>query len=178
MRLPSLEATGRVLVTVGVAGVGMAAGFAHTHAAAVRAGQSGWLAWADAVVVELLVVVAGWQLHYRRRHGGSTMFPAVVMCLAFLVQMGSQVSGAPATFAGWLFAAIPALGALVTIKLVMSARRPAPLVDQAAVAEVPTVHADAVRAVPEPQVSPEVPTLAAVPDPAPAPVITSWPPKH
>jgi hypothetical protein len=48
-----------------------------------------------------------------------------VLVVAFLVQMGAQVSGAPRTAAGWLFAAMPALGCLVVIKLVSRSIEPA-----------------------------------------------------
>lgn len=154
------ESACRAVVTVGVVAVGMAAGFVHTHAAAVRAGQTGWLAWADAVVVELLVVVAGWQLHYRRRVGGSLRFPGVVMVAAFTVQMGSQVSGAPATPAGWLFAALPALGALLIIKMSMGSRPEAPPAESSPLGDA-LVQAEAFRQV-EQEPAPEITQAATV----------------
>lgn len=151
-----------VVATASVVGIGMAAGFAHTHAAAVRAGQTGWLAWADAVVIELMALVAGWQLVQAHRAGHSGVFPGVVMVVAFVVQMGSQVSGAPRTPAGWLFAALPALGALVTVKLLMQARAHA--ASRGAEETPPVRHVDSVR---EPRPAPEP---AASPKLEPAPV--------
>jgi peptidoglycan/LPS O-acetylase OafA/YrhL len=120
-----VESVAGVAVTAVVAVIGVAAGFTHTHDAALGAGQSGWLAWADAVVIECLVIVAGYQMHRYRKAGQPVTFPATVLVVAFLVQMGAQVSGAPRTAAGWLFAAMPALGCLVVIKLVSRSIEPA-----------------------------------------------------
>jgi len=132
----------RVLISLTVGGIGAAAGFTHTHQAAYNAGQHGWLAWADAVVIELMVVVAGLQLgtaKTRRRQ----IIAGTVMGLAFLTQMGSQVSEAPRTPAGWLFAALPALGCLVVAEFALTGlKRPAP-------AEVPADPEPAWREVAE-----------------------------
>lgn len=157
-----MELVAVVVVTVVVASIGAAAGFAHTHAAAVRAGQVGWLAWADAVVIECLVVVSGYQLYRYRKAGQSVRFPATVLLVAFVVQMGAQVSGAPRTPAGWLFAAMPALGCLVTLKLVCRRLDPADLSPSR------TVEASVVRD--------DRPVI----EPAPAVharMVTSWPPR-
>lgn len=120
-----VETVAGVAVTAVVAVIGAAAGFTHTHDAALVAGQAGWLAWADAVVIECLVIVAGYQMHRYRKAGQRIGFPVTVLVVAFLVQMGAQVSGAPRTAAGWLFAAMPALGCLVVIKLVSRSIEPA-----------------------------------------------------
>jgi hypothetical protein len=155
-----VEPAAGLLVTVTVAAIGAAAGFTHTHDAAVRAGQTGWLAWADAVVIECMALVAGWQLHRDRKAGRPTRFPAVVLVVAVLIQMGAQVSGAPATPAGWLFAAVPALACLVIVKLAM--RSTASVAEQPA--EVPTARSyPVVERLDEP---------AAIATPAPA-----WPPR-
>lgn len=111
-----VETAVRVGITTVVGLIGAAAGFHHTHEAAVRAGQTGWLAWADAVVIECMVIVAGLQIARERKAGKSGRLPMTVLVVAFLIQMGAQVSGAPTTFAGWLFAAVPALGCLVVVK--------------------------------------------------------------
>lgn len=121
MKRVRAEAAVRWGVTAAVIGIGAAAGFTHTHDAAVRAGQTGWLAWADAVVIESMVVGAGLQLAKDLRAGRSVRLAGTVLAFAFLIQMGSQVSGAPATFAGWLFAGLPALGCLVMVKFALRA---------------------------------------------------------
>jgi hypothetical protein len=125
MRRVRVESVAGIGVTAVVVVIGAAAGFIHTHDAARAAGQVGWLAWADAVVIECLVVVAGYQMHRYRKAGQPVGFPASVLVVAFLVQMGAQVSGAARTPAGWLFAAMPARGCLGVIKLVSRSIEPA-----------------------------------------------------
>lgn len=115
----------RIAVTVVLGAIGAAAGFSHTHDWAVANGQAGWLAWADAVVIEGIAVVAGFEL--RRDHHRAAQaprqrrvsFPAVVLVAGVGVQMAAQVALAPPTPAGWLLAATPALGFLVVVKLLM-----------------------------------------------------------
>jgi len=127
---PSLAAVIRVVVTVVLGGIGAAAGFKHTHDWATAHGQTGWLAWADAVVIEGIAVVAGFEIH--RDHHQSRVparrrvsLPVLVLVAGFTVQMAAQVALAEPTPAGWLLAAMPALGFLVVVKLLMR-RTPVP----------------------------------------------------
>ncbi|WP_199432574.1 DUF2637 domain-containing protein [Qaidamihabitans albus] len=118
----------RILITVILGGIGAAAGFKHTHDWAVANGQTGWLAWADAVVIEGMAVVAGFEIQRDHQHQTRTRritFPVVVLVVAFGIQMAAQVALAPRTVAGWLLAAMPALGFLVVVKLLMR-RTPPP----------------------------------------------------
>ena len=108
------------MVAVVLGGIGAAAGFTHTHDWAVHHGQTGWLAWADAIVIEGMVVVAGFEVHrdHRqppRRRGVSV--PTAVLVAGFGIQMAAQVALAEPTPAGWLLAAMPALGFLIVVKL-------------------------------------------------------------
>jgi hypothetical protein len=109
----------RIGVAVVLGGIGAAAGFTHTHDWAVSHGQAGWLAWATAVVIEGMAVVAGIELHYSRHAGQPYVFPAVVLVFGVLVQMTAQVAEAEPSPAGWLVAAMPALGFLAVVKLLM-----------------------------------------------------------
>lgn len=169
MRRVTVESAARLLITAAVGLIGAAAGFTHTHDAAVHAGQTGWLAWADAVVIECMVVVAGLRLARDRAEGRTGRLALGVMVLAFLIQMGAQVSGAPMTFAGWLFAAIPALGCLVVVKFAVQSWSTE--VEPAAPAEV-----DEFPVVPE-QVHSDVDRFREI-DAAPQPqVTTAWPPR-
>lgn len=171
-----VESVAGWLITGAVAGIGMAAGFTHTHDAAVRAGQDGWLAWADAVVIECMVICAGWQLLRARRAGHSIRFPASVLVVAFVMQMGAQVSGAPATFAGWLFAAVPALGCLVLVKLAIQSTQ----YEVGQQQSVDSVHVAAVRDV-EPAAEIEASmSVSTMPNGAVSltAVDTSWPPQQ
>ncbi|WIY00061.1 DUF2637 domain-containing protein [Amycolatopsis mongoliensis] len=126
-RTRRLVDTIRVLVAVVLGTIGAAAGFTHTHDWAVHHGQLGWIAWADAVVIEGIVIVAGFEVQRDHRAGGSRKltFPLGVLVAGFGVQMAAQVALAEPTPAGWLVAAMPALGFLVVVKLLMR-RAPAP----------------------------------------------------
>ena len=74
----------RVLVTVVLGGIGGAAGFTHTHDWAIHHGQTGWLAWADAVVIEGIAIVAGFEVRRDHHHGHTrkVTFPLVVLVAA------------------------------------------------------------------------------------------------
>jgi hypothetical protein len=162
-RTRRLVDTIRVLVAVVLGTIGAAAGFTHTHDWAVHHGQLGWIAWADAVVIEGIVIVAGFEIQRDHRAGGTRKltFPLAVLVAGFGVQMAAQVALAEPTPAGWLVAAMPALGFLVVVKLLMR-RAPAP--------ETP--------ATPEPAPDPKPVTVTASrtdvvsqPTPAPAAVV-------
>lgn len=127
-KVDSLKLTGtrlvdmvRVLVTMVLGGIGAAAGFTHTHDWAVHHGQTGWLAWADAVVIEGIAIVAGFEVRRDHQHGKTrkVTFPMVVLVAGFGIQMSAQVALAERTPAGWLLAAMPALGFLVVVKLLL-----------------------------------------------------------
>jgi len=111
----------RLTVAVVLGGIGAAAGFTHTHNWADHHGQHGWLAWADAVVIEGITTVAGFEIHRDHRAGrrAPVSLPVVVLVVGFLVQMAAQVAEAERTAAGWLLAAMPALGFLTVVKLLM-----------------------------------------------------------
>jgi len=62
--------------------IGTAAGtgsFTHVHDVAAAHGQAGWLAWSDAVVLELMSIAAGPELRRRKRAHTTLGFPAAVM---------------------------------------------------------------------------------------------------
>ncbi|MBB5892791.1 DUF2637 domain-containing protein [Kutzneria kofuensis] len=115
-------ATGIRFAVAAVLGlIGAAAGFTHTHDWAAHHGQTGWLAWADAVVIEGISVVAAFEIHRDRQTNRRARFslPVAVLMAGFLVQMSAQVAEAEPTPAGWLLAAMPALGFLTVVKLLM-----------------------------------------------------------
>lgn len=91
-----------MLITLGLAVIGAAAGFRHTHDWAESNGQHGWFAWADAVVIECMCLVAGFEIHRDRKAGRSARFPLTVLMVGFLIQMTAQVAEAKPTPAGWL----------------------------------------------------------------------------
>jgi hypothetical protein len=160
----------RWAITAGLGLIGAAAGFTHTHDWAVQAGQEGWLAWADAVVIECMAVVAGLELH---RNPSKPRFPIAVMVGSFLLQMVSQVALAQATPQGWILAATPALGFLITAKLVMRSA-PAPVESTPAEPIEAPLAAEATRvetpAEPVREIAPPVEQVAAAP-------VQAWPPQ-
>jgi hypothetical protein len=93
--------------------IGLAAGagsFTHVHDVAEAHGQEGWLAWADAVVLELMSIASGLELRRRKRAGMAVGFPAAVLAVAVVLSLGAQVVDAERSVLGWIAAAIPALG--------------------------------------------------------------------
>ncbi|NIH88250.1 DUF2637 domain-containing protein [Amycolatopsis granulosa] len=154
LRRRSLVDVIRVLVTVVLGGIGGAAGFTHTHDWAVHHGQTGWLAWADAVVIEGIAIVAGFEVRRDHQHGKTKLltFPMTVLVAGFGIQMTAQVALAEPTPGGWLLAAMPALGFLVVVKLLL---RRAPTRPQTS---------------PAPAQATATATAAPMPSPAPAPM--------
>ncbi|MFI7680371.1 DUF2637 domain-containing protein [Actinophytocola sp. NPDC049390] len=146
----------RIGVAVILGGIGAAAGFTHTHDWAVSHGQTGWLAWATAVVIEGMAVVAGFEIHHDRAAGRPYALPATVLVFGVLVQMTAQVAEAERSPAGWLVAAMPALGFLAVVKLLM---RRAPTTPPEETADKVEPAAEA----PEPLPAPAPPETTAVP---------------
>jgi uncharacterized protein DUF2637 len=97
-----------------------AASFTHVHNVAASHGQPGWLAWADAIVLELMSIASGLELRRRRREHTSPRFPAVVLGCAVVLSLAAQVVEAEPSPIGWTAAAIPALGFLVMVKVALS----------------------------------------------------------
>ncbi|OZM73566.1 DUF2637 domain-containing protein [Amycolatopsis antarctica] len=148
----------RITIAAVLGSIGAAAGFTHTHDWAVANGQAGWIAWAVAVVIEGMVVMAGFEIHADRHHhtgpARRVTFPMVVLVAGFGIQMTAQVALAPPSPAGWLVAATPALGFLVVVKLLM--RR------------APTHTGTAPAPAPAPAPIPVSPVPQHIPAPAPA----------
>jgi hypothetical protein len=149
----------RIGVAVILGGIGAAAGFTHTHDWAVSHGQTGWLAWATAVVIEGMAVVAGVEIHHDRAAGRSYTLPAVVLVFGVLVQMTAQVAEAEPSPAGWLVAAMPALGFLAVVKLLMRRTPTAVPAD----ADLGKTEEPAEERAPEPTRPIPAPEVAAVP---------------
>ncbi|WBB70974.1 DUF2637 domain-containing protein [Micromonospora sp. WMMD812] len=153
-----------MLVIGGAAG---AASFRHVHDVAAAHGQPGWLAWADAVVLELTSIAAGLELRRNRRHGKSIAFPATMLTVAVFLSLAAQVVEAQASVIGWIAAALPALGFLAMVKIALGradaappdrTARPGPIVSR----PLPATHT-AARGSREPVPGPRVPVRA---DPA------------
>ncbi|HCT77015.1 MAG TPA: DUF2637 domain-containing protein, partial [Micromonosporaceae bacterium] len=52
-------------------------------------GQPGWLAWADAIVLELTSVASGLELRRRKRIGKSPAFPAAMLTVSVTLSLAA-----------------------------------------------------------------------------------------
>ncbi|WFE60071.1 DUF2637 domain-containing protein [Micromonospora sp. WMMD712] len=102
-----------------IGGAAGAASFTHVHNVAAAHGQPGWLAWADAIVLELMSIASGLELRRRKRAQVSTVFPAAVLACAVTLSLAAQVVEAEPSPIGWTAAAVPALGFLVMVKIAL-----------------------------------------------------------
>jgi hypothetical protein len=136
-RTSSLEDRVSLAIAVVVGGIGGAVGFTHSRDWAQANGQTEWIAWAVAVVIECMAIVASLEL--RRRRGA---FAVCVLVASFLMQMAAQVASAPPTVAGWLIAATPSLGFLLIVKMLLGR-----LGDKSAAVSADLVPVDAPEAV-------------------------------
>ncbi|OKI71745.1 hypothetical protein A6A27_20070 [Micromonospora sp. CB01531] len=121
-----LENRIQVLIMLLIGGAAGAASFRHVHDVAAAHGQPGWLAWADAVVLELASIAAGLELRRNRRRGKSVAFPAAVLTVAVFLSLAAQVVEAEASVIGWVAAALPALGFLTMVKIALGRADSAP----------------------------------------------------
>lgn len=106
-----------IMLAIGLAAA--AASFTHVHDLAEEHGQHGWLAWADAVILELMSVASGLELRRRKRLGLGVFFPAAVLVVAVFLSLSAQVVQAHRSVIGWLAAMLPALGFLAMVKIAM-----------------------------------------------------------
>jgi hypothetical protein len=107
-----------ILLVMGV--MAAAASFKHIHDLAVANGQPSWIGWVDAVVVELMSIVAGLESRRRKRTGQPTRFVHFVLYGAALVSLAAQVAKAAPSVWGWIMAALPAAGFLAVVKIVLA----------------------------------------------------------
>jgi Protein of unknown function (DUF2637) len=114
------EATVQILILLAIGGCAAAASFTHVHNVAQAHGQPGWLAWADAVVLELMSIATGLEIRRRHRTAQPAGFVVGVLIAAVTLSLSAQVVEAEASVIGWLAAALPALGFLACVKLVLT----------------------------------------------------------
>ena len=124
-RANRMEGIVQVLIVLAIGIAAGAASFTHVHDVAASHGQGGWLAWADAVVLELMSVSCGLEIRRRSRVGKSLPFPGTVLVLAVTLSISAQIVEAEQSVIGWIAAALPALGFLVMVKIALG-RTPAP----------------------------------------------------
>jgi Protein of unknown function (DUF2637) len=116
----------QVVIMLAIGAAAGAASFTHVHQVAAAHGQPGWLAWADAVVLELTSIASGLELRRRKRVGKSPLFPASMLSIGVVLSLSAQVVQAEPSVIGWLAAALPAAGFLAMVKIAMGRADPGP----------------------------------------------------
>lgn len=163
-RAARAEAFVQVVIMLAIGGAAGAASFTHVHDLAAAHRQGGWLAWADAVVLELMSVAAGLEIRRRRRHHRGLGMPSTVLSCAVALSLSAQVVQAEHSIIGITAAAVPAIGFLTMVKIALGA-----------LGHPPTATAAAGRSTPD-EHEPDRPhrTVPSAP-PAPAPTDTAAP---
>jgi hypothetical protein len=119
-RTDRAEGAVQVVILLAIGSMAGAASFTHVHNVAASHGQPGWLAWADAVVLELMSIATGLEIRRRHRAGQPAGFVLAVLVAAVALSLSAQVVEAERSIVGWLAAALPALGFLALVKIVLS----------------------------------------------------------
>jgi hypothetical protein len=118
----------QAVIMLAVGGMAGAASFTHVHDWTMHnspPGTGNWFGWANAMVSELIPLAAG--LEARRRihtYGQAGAYPIVLIVAAVALSLTGQFAEATHSLSGWLISAVPALGFLALVKLVLSGPRP------------------------------------------------------
>ncbi|MBF8186253.1 DUF2637 domain-containing protein [Nonomuraea sp. K274] len=125
--------TGPVLVLALIAGAGS---FTHIRETASEHGQSGWMAWAVAVCIDLTCVMAARERQRDRKTGrvrhGLISWPVLVLTGGIVLSLAANLQQADPTIWGWITAATPAAAFLLAVSMLerrTSGPRPAPSQD-------------------------------------------------
>jgi hypothetical protein len=115
-----LESAIQVLILLGMGGMAGAVSFVHVHDWTVVNGQLSWVGWTNAMVTELTQIMGGLEIRRRKRGGLPVRAIGGVLVAAVAVSLTAQVSQAQPSVSGWVVAALPALGFLTAVKIVMA----------------------------------------------------------
>lgn len=118
-RTAHAEGVAQIVIMFAIGCAAGAASFTHVHDVAAAHGQDSWLAWADAVVLELMSIASGLELRRRKRHDKSVAFPAAVLVVSVALSLAAQVVEAEPSLIGWIAAALPAAGFLTMVKIAL-----------------------------------------------------------
>jgi hypothetical protein len=159
--------SGPVIVLALIAAVGS---FTHISELAADHGQHGWQAWAVAVCIDLMCVMAARELQRDKRTGrprrGLISWPGLVLAGGIVLTLAANLAQAEPSPWGWITAATPAVAFLVAVSMLerraSHGHQTTPEVDPAPVGS-DTGVADTV----EPSTD-LVPAPAVVPSPVPA----------
>ncbi|MFG1941595.1 DUF2637 domain-containing protein [Nonomuraea sp. NPDC048826] len=120
--------TGPVLVLAVIAGAGS---FTHIRDTATEHGQTGWMAWAVAVCIDLTCVMAARERQRDKKTGkgrrGRITWPILVLTGGIALSLAANLAQAEPTVWGWITAATPAAAFLIAISMLeRRATRPEP----------------------------------------------------
>lgn len=101
-----------------LAGISFAGSFTHISDLAARSGQDGWMAYAIAVSVDLLAVVASLEIRRDKRLGRRSIVPVLVLALAVLTTLAANLAEAQRTPWGYIVAGVPAGCFLLAVALI------------------------------------------------------------
>jgi hypothetical protein len=114
----------QVAIMLAVAAMAGAASFTHVHDWTMHnspPGTGDWFGWANAMVSELIPLAAGLEVRRRRRNNIPVgPYPIALIIAAVALSLAGQLAEAKPGISGWLISAVPALGFLALVKLVLS----------------------------------------------------------
>jgi hypothetical protein len=179
-----IEGVVQVAIMLAVAAMAGAASFRHVHDWTMHnspAGTGSWFGWANAMVSELIPLAAGLEARRRHRlHGKAGFYPLALIVGAVALSLTGQFAEAKPSVSGWIISAVPALGFLALVKLVLSGptsqpttTEPAPTSPHADVNARPSMTEPDWRTSPEPHDPPADRAAFVVPDPEPTPAPAS-----
>ncbi|MET8386515.1 DUF2637 domain-containing protein [Streptosporangium canum] len=139
--------SGPILVLAAIAGAGS---FTHIRDTATEHGQSGWMAWAVAVCVDLTCVMAARERQRDKKTGrvrdGWISWPTLVLVAGILLSLAVNLNQADPSPWGWITAATPAGAFLVAVSM-LERRASTPCPESSpAPSSVPEVAAEPVPA--------------------------------
>lgn len=110
--------SGPVIVLAAIAGAGS---FTHIRDTATEHGQSGWMAWAVAVCVDLTCVMAARERQRDKKTGrvrdGLASWPTLVLIFGIVLSLSANLHQAEASAWGWITAATPAGAFLIAVSM-------------------------------------------------------------
>ncbi|MFJ2030551.1 DUF2637 domain-containing protein [Streptosporangium sp. NPDC087985] len=107
-----------MLILAAIAGAGS---FTHIRDTAIEHGQSGWMAWAVAVCVDLTCVMAARERQRDRKNGrvrdGWISWPTLVLVGGIVLSLAANLAQAEPSAWGWITAATPAGAFLIAVSM-------------------------------------------------------------
>ncbi|MCX9189930.1 hypothetical protein C3Y87_00530 [Carbonactinospora thermoautotrophica] len=159
---------------VALAGIAGAGSFTHIKTTAAEHGQSGWMAWAVAICIDLMAVMAGREIRRDKKLGRTprnrlgVSWPLVVLVASIGLSLAANLEQAGPGPWGKVVAAVPAGAFLIAVSLIERRGTRQPADPDPEPARVVVERAPADREVP-PAETPAIEPAPAPVDPEPTP---------